>query len=486
MRLVRALVALVAGLLGSALPLHADDTPLPPPTVVKRAGQTAVPPRAPGGPSIGMPQPPPPPGPSTVAAPAQPPAWSQRDIQQRIDAYLADDQPLFAPTAMPGLAGYDQGFRFRTAGFRLSINLLLQARYEAFLLDRDGDDLSGFSLPRAVLRLSGTAECAMGYMLELDFGHHGADAAFAQAGVTPPTQLGPRAQTGSYDVLREAWVEWRPVNVINVRAGLFRTPNTRQLLTRPEYQQFIDISLGSAWTGLSMPGYTDRNRDYGLMVNGTYGPYEEFSYMLAVTNGDSGDDVRNVLDQRSSDNLAFSARANYAFFGATGYQEGALRQCVNKPYGEVGLWAYYYADRSDSPRTDIGDYLRYGIDLALGYGPWSFTGAYTRMDDDGVTVPGVGDSSAWLAQLGHHVVGTAFEVAARWSGYDAEGGMAQEFALGLNYYLNGHGNKLQLDASYLDADAGAPIILDPYAAYSRSLTPGDSAWLLRFQWQLGL
>ena len=164
---------------------------------------------------------------------------------------------------------------------------------------------------------------------------------------------------------------------------------------------------------------------------------------------------------------------------------------MGKPYGEVGLWAFTYDDRLDAPHRTFGDYLRYGADLALGYGPWSFTGAYTVIEDDAVPGAGVGDSTAWLVQVGHHVVGTPFEVAARWSGYDADGGpggggTVQELGFTLNVYLDGHRHKLQLDGTWLDTDPGAPLLVDPHAGYSGRVTPGDDAWLLRFQWQLAL
>jgi len=35
-------------------------------------------------------------------------------------------------------------------------------------------------------------------------------------------------------------------------------------------QQFVDISMASAYIGQTMPGYTDRNRDYGFMVHGAF------------------------------------------------------------------------------------------------------------------------------------------------------------------------------------------------------------------------
>ena len=79
----------------------------------------------------------------------------------------------------------------------------------------------------------------------------------------------------------------------------------------------------------------------------------------------------------------------------------------------------------------------------------------------------------------------------RWSGYDAEGdltgdGKAQEYAFGINYYLNGHGNKLQVDASYVDVTQGGFLILDSYPGYPAFLALGEEGWLLRFQWQLSL
>ena len=38
--------------------------------------------------------------------------------------------------------------------------------------------------------------------------------------------------------------------------GLIKTATTRQLMTPPEMQQFVDISMASAFIGHVMPGYT--------------------------------------------------------------------------------------------------------------------------------------------------------------------------------------------------------------------------------------
>ena len=95
------------------------------------------------------------------------PAWadgglSTRDVDAAVDTYLASAEQDANLVGGPGSAGYDQGFWIRGGDFSLRINLTLQARYEAFIFDKTeepepGGDLSGFSLPRAIVIFSGTA-----------------------------------------------------------------------------------------------------------------------------------------------------------------------------------------------------------------------------------------------------------------------------------------------------------------------------------------
>ncbi|MDJ0520801.1 MAG: porin [Planctomycetota bacterium] len=517
MRIAAAALALV---LAAPVAAQGQEKTLPPPQVIRRgapvpaapvttppaplaAPREAAPPTPPLPPAPLPPQPPalpatqPPELPPAVPAP---PMWGGAGAAPSAPRSVLDtDTRILIPAEdVAGTAGYDDGFLIRGSGFSLRINLLLQARFEAFEWNDEaptpGGNRSGFSVPRAGVRFSGTAPCSMNYLLELEFGNEGGPLAYDDLddciGCTN-NNLGPDSQSREYDPLREAWIEYAPSRALRARVGLLRTPATRQLMTRPELQQFVDISLASAWTGLGMPGYTDRNRDFGLMLHGQVGSSDQVGWIFTVTNGDGGDGIRNVLDRRSSDNLAFGARVNWAFEQPLGYQEGALRQMTNRWYGEVGAWVFYYADRTDRPHVTEGDYLRGGIDLALGYGPWSFTGALTWTDDQDVGGTSDDTSTAWLAQVGHHFVGTAFEVAARWSGYDTEGdltgdGKAQEVGAAINYYLNGHGNKVQVDVAYIDTDSGGFLILDPYPAYPAFLGNGDSGWLFRVQWQLAL
>jgi hypothetical protein len=322
-------------------------------------------------------------------------------------------------------------------------------------------------------------------------------------------QLGPLNQSFNFDNTREAWIQWSASDAFNVRMGQIRTAATRQLMVAPELQQFVDISLASAFVGWSMAGMTDRNRDHGVGFHGNFGCNGEFSYLVTVTNGDGGDSIRNVLDNRTSDNLAYSARLNWAFLNPIGYQEGALRQQTCEWYGELGGWVYYYADRADRAHTQHTDALRYGVDLALGYGGFSLTAAASFGSDENAAGNDL-DYSAFLAQLGYHFPGTAWEIAARWSTYDVDNpapafvfagagqgaytsnGAVSEFAFAVNYYLNGHGNKLSLDVAFVSGeDPGSQLLWEFYSGYpgiqgGAGLGDENYGILLRFQWQLAL
>ena len=433
-----------------------------------------------------------------------------RDIQAAVDSYLASAQQDASLVGGPGSAGYDAGFWIRGGDFMLRINLTVQARYEYFKPDQAEQglqvpgtnfitqDLSGFSVPRTTLKLSGTAPCSIRYYAEFEFGHFGRGDPLQL--IEQPTAAGSTpllVQNNNYDYGREAWIEWGCNDAFNFRMGLIKTPNTRQMMVPPELQQFIDISMASSITGWLMPGYTDRNRDHGVMLHGLFGCSNEFQYMFAVTNGDGGDSTRNVLDYTTSDNLAFSGRLNWTFLRGVGYTEGATRQSTCVWYGELGAWAYYYADRVDRPHTAIYDRMLVGGDLALGYGGFSFTGAFTYADMTGSATLVDENWVLWLVQLGYHFPGTAWEIAGRWSAYNrtikAAGGditpETNEFSGAINYYLNGHANKIQVDFTYLDPTANGGVgggWFDAYAGMPLGYASNAASYLIRLQWQLAL
>jgi hypothetical protein len=415
-------------------------------------------------------------------------APSSTEIRSSVDAYLGAPRADASLVGGPGSAGYDGGFWIRGGMFLMKINLTIQARYETFRWDDEedepspGGDLSGFSIPRVTLKFSGDATCNVHYYVELEFGH--AQGSTKQA-------HGTLGYVPFYDGCREAWIEYEWCPALAVRMGLVKLAATRQLMTPPEMQQFVDISMASAWIGQFVTGYTDRNRDYGLALHGALGCDGEWSYLITVTNGD-GPRTRNVLDVTTNDNLAYSARVNWDVKGHMGYEEGALRQHECEWLLSVGAWAFAYTDiANDKTHTSYGDVLCWGVDAAAGYGGWSATAAYNSWDltdaDSGPDYSGW----SWFAQLGYLFPCTAWEVAARYGVYSDEydGSSytvgAAEWGFAVNYYVDGHSDKLTLDVTLIQGDyEDFTSLFDMYAGYQN--TSDGNATLIRFQWQLAL
>jgi hypothetical protein len=200
-----------------------------------------------------------------------------------------------------------------------------------------------------------------------------------------------------------------------------------------------------------------------------------------------------VLDTTTNDNLAYSARLNWDIKGHIGYEEGALHQHGCEWLLSVGGWVYGYTDvLFDKTHTADGDILAWGLDIASGYGGFSFTAAwnsFTRSNSD--IGPDV-DGFSYFGQIGYLFPDTAWEIAARYSWYthDVSGGTKSsesEIGVAINYYIDGHSDKLTLDAAWLTGeDDGAFHTFDTYAGYWNNITESDTALLIRFQWQLAL
>ena len=54
----------------------------------------------------------------------------------------------------------------------------------------------------------------------------------------------------------------------------------------------------------------------------------------------------------------------------------------------------------------------------------------------------------------------------------------------MNYYIDGHADKVTLDAAFIQADDDGNFMADTYAGYNA--TCDSDAMLLRLQWQLAL
>ena len=167
-----------------------------------------------------------------------------------MDSYLASNDQDANLVGGPGSAGYDEGFWIKGGDFSLKINLTLQARYEAWLWDDSQKALlatnppfdtavrasSGFSLPRATLKFSGTAPVQHQLL-------HGARVRSLGCGTRsrPPTCSVPRAGLGVHAIQSpelqttraKRGSSGRAADAFNFRMGQIRTATTRQAMISP-------------------------------------------------------------------------------------------------------------------------------------------------------------------------------------------------------------------------------------------------------------
>ena len=98
------------------------------------------------------------------------------------------------------------------------------------------------------------------------------------------------------------------------------------------------------------------------------------------------------------------------------------------------------------------------------------------------------DGFSWLVQLGYLFPDTAWEVAARYSAYEHDPAGAaiftgNEIGVAVNYYIDGHADKVTLDVAMISSDS-TNLFADTYAGYNA--TRDSDAVLVRLQWQLAL
>lgn len=435
-----------------------------------------------------------------AAAPPIDVAPSSRDVAKAIDAFLgpAEAPALAAPAEAVG--GFDGGFWLAGGGRRLLANLTLQARYEAFLVrsrdarPRPGGQLSGFSLPRATLRLATESTCDVRGFLALEFGHPGdwfdnsvsatSFAADLASGAVPDLGAPNAAAPVDFGVCREAWVELGTDPAFACRVGYVGTPATRQLMAAPEQQLFVDVALATSFCGTFLPGYSDRPSDYGLLLRGDVLARRNLSYVVTVTNGDSSV-RRNVLDGGTDDTLSFGARLDADVVGAVGYDE---RTRDDAPLAvSVGAWAQAYDQRTERPTLRFADRLAGGVDAAVVWRQLAATAAFNLVRFDRSEVGADLEGRSWLVQVGWRPCGSAFELGVRADGYtlDADAGRFGATEVGVVVARSlGTASRVALDASFVRSLRDGNGQGDVYAGY---LPTGRSdATLLRFQWELVL
>lgn len=245
-----------------------------------------------------------------------------------------------------------------------------------------------------------------------------------------------------------------------VRAGQFKVPFGRQILTGDGNLEFTDRSLAS--------DFFTHDRDLGVMVHGQFGTAKVRDMVLwsaGIFNG-------NGRNRTTNDNAKYQTDARLVFspWGSTGYTEGNM-EGFDTP--RLSVAASY--ENNDQRVVSAGalsgtGYHMWGADLSFKWRRLSaYYEVYDRRSYDALDQRW--SSDGYTAQVGVFAIPKKLEVALRTSRVDPDRSLPDnvqgEDAAAVTWYIDKHNHKLVLEYRDLDNEA---------LKY-----PSSHEW--RFQWQ---
>ena len=323
---------------------------------------------------------------------------------------------------------YDNGFfiRSKDGRYSLTLNGFLQARYTLSAPDT-GKSRNNFDVALARLAFSGNIfDPKVKYFFQYE-----------------ATTFGNSNQSTMLDW----WMQYSHSQYLNVQAGRFILPYSRQFYTHPGNLLFPDLSEADYAFNLQ--------RAVGAHLSGKVG---RLSYHALATNSIRALDAGG--QQNAGAEVAWQGRLEYDILDPYGYLESSPTPAAT-PQLSLGIAAAFNpvdqasrfqnvmpGDRTTNVTIDGG--FRYqGLSVqAAGY--------YRRNNLEALNE--IGHDWGYYGQIGYYLT-EKLEIAGRVSGVDFQfannprtAGDVREYMGGFNYYLYGHSVKLQVDYSFLDGD----------------------------------
>jgi hypothetical protein len=319
-------------------------------------------------------------------------------------------------------------FKSPDGKWSMAIKGRIQARVEDVNSDDNTKDGANFSVPRARLGMEGNAGAEnVKYRLEMDLN--------TQKKATDPA-------TEGTVTLRQGWISWGFENGTDVLLGQTEFPFGREAMTSTANQQFGERSI--VFTEFE-PEYEPLGWYHGTMSEG------KFEFWGAVSNGEG----RGKNNTPGSDNngLREGVRVAWNPMGAV-KNDGPAFQTYDTGETRVSIGANLMRNNDSSALntvTPAEDSRTAGLDAMFFSGPFSLTAeALTR---DGQNPAGVNDNDKGLMLEGGWLLTDRWEVCARRAqvNYDNKDDQT-ESALGVNYYVDKHNGKWQLEWNHIQAD----------------------------------
>jgi hypothetical protein len=235
--------------------------------------------------------------------------------------------------------------------------------------------------------------------------------------------------------LEDYYVDYVPYDFFGIKIGQYKVPFLMQELTSSGKQQFVDRSLST--------GHFNLARDLGVTLHGDLWD-GGLNYAVFAMNGDG----INTINRNQS--LMAGLRLELPILGEYKTSESDVDDSQEHNLG-IGV-AYAFNELGSSfvnGTVAAGTKLSLGtMDVGYKYKGFSFQGAgmIARAHD-------TAKATHWgyNAQAGYFIVPKHFEVALRGAGTVFSNAIANqyEYAIALNYFIKGHGIKIQTDYGLL-------------------------------------
>lgn len=240
--------------------------------------------------------------------------------------------------------------------------------------------------------------------------------------------------------LEDYYVDYVPFDIFGIKVGQFKVPFLMQELTSSGKQQFVDRSLST--------GFFNLGRDIGanfhgqIFENGT-------NYSVFFMNGDGV----NTINRNQG--LLVGTRFEIPIFGEYKASESDTDDSQEHNLGVALAYAFNEAAGAVQNGTiAAGMKAHHGtLDVGYKYRGFSFQGAgMLSRTAEGARLTNWG----YNAQVGYFIVPKKFEVAVRSAGAIFSNATANQYehSLALNYFIVGHGIKLQTDYALLMNNRG--------------------------------
>jgi hypothetical protein len=321
-------------------------------------------------------------------------------------------------------------FRSEDGKWSMTLKGRLQSRGETIDSDDDAQDGTNFSVARGRLGFEGTAGAEnVTYKFEFD--------------AATQNNFSSTSSTKNF-ILRDAYINWAFGPLSAARFGQFKVPLGREELISGFSQSHIDRSITSVeFTPQFEPG---------AMLHGA--PAEgSWEYYVALQNGQGPSQNNTAGDDQNG--LRKTVRLVWNPLGAVKL-DGPAFQTVDDGSTKLALGVAYSRNDDSTGKTAVtpgADTGTLGLEGQLFSGPWSVLADVFERESD---IPGGGDNvhdTGHTFQLGWFAVPNRWELVARTAAINFDDADDRnEHVLGVNYYVDKHNGKWQLDFSKLQND----------------------------------